>query len=111
MISAGRLRHRVRIDRLTVTLDSDDGVQTEEWAEVATVPADIQPLSGRELIAADAMDAKSTARIIVRYRPDLTAADRLVHRGTVYNIDAVIPDADSNIRHMTLMVSSGTNNG
>lgn len=46
-------------------------------------------------------------RITIRYRDDVTTANRIVYRGKYYRILAVLPDADSGREHLTLMVSEG----
>lgn len=104
---AGRLRHRVTIEELVVTLDSD-GDQVEAWQAIGpALPAEIAPLSGRELIAAQAVNSVVTTRIVVRHRPGLKASMRVVHRDTVYNIGAVVPDPKSGIGWVTLLCTSG----
>lgn len=104
---AGRLRHRVTIEELVVTLDSD-GDQVEAWQAIAPpLPAEIAPLSGRELIASQAVASEITTRIVMRHRPGLKASMRVQHRGTVYGIKAVIPDPESGTGWVTLMCTSG----
>lgn len=111
-MQAGRLRHLVTFEALTVDLDSD-GAQVETWAQAFGQPlrAEITPLSGRELIAAQAVHSKVTGRIRVRYRPGLTASMRAAHRGVIYDIAAVIPDPDSGFQHVTLLTTTGANEG
>lgn len=110
-MNPGRLRHRVTFEELTVELDSD-GAQEEAWVAVwPPLSAEITPISGRELIAAAATQSKVTTRIKVRYRPGFKPSMRAVHRDTIYNIEAVIPDPDSGIRFCTLLCSSGVNQG
>lgn len=109
-MQAGRLRHRIVIEELAVTLDSD-GDQVETWVPIGpALPAEIKPLSGRELIAAQAVQSKVATRIVMRYRPGfepLPHQMRAVHRATVYSIEAVIPDPHSGRQWMTLQCSSG----
>jgi len=110
-VRAGRLRHRVTIEDQISGQDSD-GAQTLEWLPVASgVPAEIVDLSGRELFAAQAVQSKTTTRIKVRYWADLLPRMRIVHRGTIYNIEGIVADPDSRIRYMTLQCSAGTNEG
>lgn len=109
---AGRLRHRVDFQRLEIVQDSD-GAQEESWVNSfpTMISAEIMPLSGRELIAADSVQSKVNTRIRIRYRPDIASKMRVVHRGNYYNIEAVIPDQDSGINYLTLNCTSGTNEG
>ena len=46
-------------------------------------------------------------KIIMRWRDDVTTADRIYFRGEYYNILAVLRDERSGVEHMTLMASSG----
>ncbi len=112
-MKAGRLRHRITIEEPgPIELDSD-GAQVEVWLPVFERPisADIVALSGRELIAAQAVQSKVSTRIIVRFRSEIKARMRALHRGVIFNIEAVIADPDSGVRHATLICSSGVNDG
>ncbi|KCB41287.1 phage head-tail joining domain protein [Bordetella hinzii 5132] len=51
-----------------------------------------------------------TARIVMRAR-DILATDRIIHRGTVYNIRGVLADKDSGLEYVTLPVGTGVNEG
>lgn len=111
-MQAGRLRHLVAFDELVVDVDSD-GAQVEHWIPAFGGPlsAEITALSGRELIAAQAVQSKVNTRIRVRYRPGFRASMRAIHRGVIYNIEAVIPDPDSGIEYVTLLTSAGVDEG
>lgn len=107
---AQRLRHRVTIEQVTETRDADGGVVTA-WATLhSKVPAEIVPLSGREFIAAQAAQASVNARMTIRYVAGITTKMRVAHGSDIYNIEAVLPDQTLR-RHLTLMVSTGVNNG
>lgn len=111
-IAAGTLRHRVTFEELVTEHDSN-GATVEAWSPVYAQPlsAAIEPLSGRELIAAQAVQSEITTRLRLRGRPGLKPAMRAVHRGTVYNILAVVPDPESGAGWLTLMCASGVNQG
>lgn len=111
-LAAGTLRHRVMFEELVTEHDSD-GATVETWMPVYPQPlsASIEPLSGRELIAAQAVQSEVTTRIQVRGRPGLKPAMRAVHRGTIFNILAVVPDPQSGTGWLTLMCASGVNQG
>jgi SPP1 family predicted phage head-tail adaptor len=108
---AFKLRHRVNIQRLDIFIDSNDGSQVEEWVNFAqNEPAEIYPLSGREFIAAQAVQAGISTRFILRWRNDLTESMRIVHEGKYYNIKSILPDPSLR-RHLTILCDSGVNNG
>jgi SPP1 family predicted phage head-tail adaptor len=119
-LEAGRLRHRVRIESLQYLLDShgdvyqnpDTGETRQEWTEVATVWAAIEPVSGREFIQSRAIQAEIVARIVTRYRDGLTAAMRLVHVRTgradvIYSPHAFLADKESGLEYLTIPCSTG----
>ena len=110
---AGRLRHFVTFESPTVEVEST-GEQTETWVEAfdgVQFPAAIMPLSGRELLAAQQVHAEVTTRILLQHIPGILPEMRVVHRGTHYNIRAIIPDDTTLDRHVTLACTSGVNDG
>ncbi|MCP1404255.1 SPP1 family predicted phage head-tail adaptor [Achromobacter insolitus] len=110
MLDSGKLRHRVSIERITRTQDPDTGAIGETWTEVAKVWAAVEPLSAREFVQSAAGQSEVTARITIRTR-DIQATDRIIHRGTVYNIRGVLADKDSGLEYITLPVAAGVNEG
>lgn len=118
-IAAGRLRHRVRIERLVPVLDSDGeviqdpgtGEVLREWTMLGEAWAAIEPLSAREFIMSQEMQSKVEARIIVRRQDyEINAADRVTHLGMtekVYNVAGVLEDKDSGLEYLTLPCSRG----
>lgn len=123
-IEAGRLRHRVRIEELTylrdsngeVIQDQNTGETRQEWAEVATVWAAVEPLSAREFIQSQAIQSQVTTRIVIRYRDGLQAGMRAVHVRTgradmIYNIHGILSDQDSGLAYITMPCSQGVNEG
>ena len=97
-LAAGRLRHRVSIEQYLALLDSngevlqdpDTGEVLMDWVALAEVWAAIEPLSTREFFAAQSVQSKVSARIIIRYRPDIDAAMRLRHNQKIYNIEGIL---------------------
>lgn len=110
-LSAGRLRHRIRIERPGYEQDSVTGEMVLSWELVAEkVPAAIEPLSAREFIAAQAVQSQVTTRIVIRRR-EIDASMRIVHRGKIYNIHGVLADPKSGLEYLTLPCSEGVNDG
>ncbi len=110
-LEAGKLRHRVDIQTLTVTQDSN-GAISETWVtRYASVPADIGPVSAREFMAADAMQSEITGKIRLRWRDDYNGAMRIVHNGRIYNPAGVLPDNVSGREYVTIPVKEGVNAG
>lgn len=77
-MKAGKLRHRVTIQRVTETLDSF-GQPTLTWAKLHDRWAAVEPLSGRELFNAQKVSPDVTHQITLRYLDGLTSKDRIIH--------------------------------
>ena len=73
-----------------------------KWAPMFTCWAAVEPLVGREYIAAQAAQSEVTARIRMRFRPWMTAEDRVIHNGTTYGIVSLV-DVRSENRELVLM--------
>lgn len=87
------------------------GEITNDWSNVANIWASIEPLSGREFIAAQAGQSEIAARIVIRYRDGVDATQRILYRGKIYNIHGVLADVKSGLEYLTLPVSEGVNDG
>lgn len=93
-LNAGRLRHRLRIEKPIFTQDPTTGELVETVQIIGNVFASIEPLSAREFIAAQSTQSQITARILIRYRSGLTPEMRFVDHatGTTYNPHGFLPD-------------------
>ena len=109
-IEAGKLRHRVQIQRQVVAQNSSGDV-TVTWATLATVWASIEPLSAREFVQSASDQNKIVARVTVRYRSGIEPSMRVAHGQKLYNITGVLADKDSGLEYLTLPVSAGVNDG
>ena len=88
-ITAGMLREPLTIQRKVAVSDGMGG-QAIQWIDLATIKAQVVPLSGREAVQAMQLQASITHRVYMRYRADLTPADRIVMRGQPLQIRAII---------------------
>lgn len=101
-MKAGQLDQRVTVERQQGGFDELGQPLPDTWAPLFTCWAAVEPLTGREYIAASAAVSEVTARIRMRFRPWMTSTDRVIHNGTVYQIESVI-DVRSANREMHLM--------
>lgn len=111
---AGRLRHRITLEKNDTTRDEWGGT-VAGWVNAFPqyadgIPADVVPLSGREFMAAGERQGEVQARIEMRYLAGVTDAMRVVFDGQVYAIRAVLPDRTAR-RHLNLMVAGGVSSG
>lgn len=93
-VIAGRLRHRVQLQRRTVTKNTVGEPQLV-WDEIGTVWADIQPLTGRKLESAQRLSSAVSHEIKVRYQAKfadtrMVSTYRGFYQGRVFNIHGSI---------------------
>lgn len=79
-MDAGKLDHRLRIERPSTSQESAYGTRTVAWTTVATVRANVQESlpSQAETQAQGIRIANRPARVRIRYRPDLDSSMRVV---------------------------------
>lgn len=76
MMRAGRLRHRIDIERRELSAANAYGERTQEWQTyVTSIPADIRSLVGRELIAARQVVEHVSHIVSIRYGSNVEGLD------------------------------------
>ncbi|HEJ7889809.1 TPA: phage head closure protein [Serratia liquefaciens] len=110
-MQAGKLRHRIILQKPVKVQDPTSGEMIDTWQDVSNLWAEVSPLSAREFVAAQAMQNAVTTRIKIRYRRDISVKYRILFRGNIFNIEGVLPDPDSGLEYLTLPCSEGTNDG
>ncbi len=111
-MNPGKLDKRVTIQAPATGQDAY-GQPLTGWTNVVTdgdgkVWASIADLTGREYLAAAAVQASAQSKITIRYRAGIVAAMRILYGADIYNIEAVL---GQDKRQLLLMCSRGVNNG
>lgn len=88
-MQAGRLRHTVIIQENTDT-QSGRGEVTDSWDTALTVRAAVDPLTARELLAADQQLGEISHKIVIRYNATVTEAHRVLWGTRIFDIQGVI---------------------
>ena len=105
-MNPGALRHLVTIQKAVETKNAY-GEPEVTWTNVVeNVWSQIIPLRGREYFAAKQINADIEARIVMRYRTDVTAKMRLLHGTDEYYIYSII-NVDQRDRFLHLMCTRG----
>lgn len=102
-IRAGRLRHRLTLQRKTESRTSNGDI-TIAWVTDSTVWGAIEPLSGKELVAASQTQNEATVRIVIRYHATINDTWRVVNDGKAYSILSLINDSERD--HMMVLTCS-----
>ena len=85
----GKLRHRITLQKQVNTVN-DYGAAVTTWKNVATVWADVRPLSGREYFSAQQVQSEVTTQIWLRYLDGIMPTMRVNHNGKHYEILSVL---------------------
>lgn len=113
-LSAGILNRRIKIQRPSTIKDSL-GAPSRSWIDVATVWAEIQPLSGREAIIASRISAEISHQITVRYQaifdsPQQVAQMRVLYKSRIFNIHSALNEDEKRVQ-VILLASEGLDDG
>lgn len=79
-----KLRHRVTIETPAATL-TPDGHSTG-WSVVGSIFANVRPMRGKEIFYQEQASEAITHKVEIRYRPDISARNRLIFEDRVLNI-------------------------
>lgn len=105
---AGRLRQRITIRRKSVTRDNMGG-EVVTWVDDDPIPAEAEPIRGREYVALQQSESELEVRFRIRYQPDITPDVRVVWRSTVYELVSPAIDVGGRKREMELMCRTSQN--
>lgn len=101
---AGKLRYPVSIEKPIDTRTPGGGF-IRTWEVVSREWVDIESVSGKEFMAAQAPQAQTIYKITLRYRDDLVSSWRIREGVKLYEITAVLPD--SRRQRIELMCKTG----
>lgn len=112
MIIAGKLRHRVTIQRnqLGSPQRTNTGARNASWEDYITVYAAVDPINGREPFLAQQHFSEVTHKVRMRYHEGITTAMRLAWGSRRFDIKAVL-NAEERRRELTLLCTEGVAQG
>ncbi len=84
----GGLRHLITLQRRSETPDTGGGVSLS-WVDIAQLWAEVAPLGGGEAVQAMRVQPVQSYRVRLRYRADITTADRLLFKQRLLNIRSI----------------------
>lgn len=109
-MQAGKLRHRVTIQRRATT-ETSLGQPADSWVKVATVWADVSPIRGREWFAAGMEQSTAELRVVMRYRDDVNAQCRIMWGTQPLDIVGAPMNVGGRGTDLELMCSQGVKDG
>ena len=82
---AQKLRTPIELQAFT-TPRNEFGEEIETWATYATPLAKVEPMVGREYLAAGAEVGETKLKVTIRYRSDVSRLHRLILQGDAFEI-------------------------
>jgi SPP1 family predicted phage head-tail adaptor len=101
MMQAGKLRHRIVLQKVTMMRD-EEGNAVETWSDFVTVWASVEPIRGREYFEAAAINTENDLRFVIRYRSGITSEMRVWYNDRIFDIQSVI-DIDEAHKELELI--------
>ena len=101
-IDPGRLRSELALEQSQQTADGLGGF-SETWVEIATLFAQIEPITARDVFGADQTLETVTHRVTVRWRTDLKSGMRFTKPGRSFDI-LTVHDPDDTGRYLICRV-------
>jgi SPP1 family predicted phage head-tail adaptor len=95
-MNPGELRHRITIQKLVNTQDTF-GQPVEQWSNVVTVWASVNPIVGKEFFAAETVNSEVSHKIRIRYKQDITPDMRIKFKDRYFSIQSVIDYQERNM--------------
>ena len=97
-VDPGALRSELALQSRTTMPDGMGGV-TEDWMEVATVFARIEPVSATSIFGADQTMKTVTHRVTLRWRDGVAGGMRFARSGRIFDI-VTVHDPDDTGRYL-----------
>lgn len=107
-VNAGELRDRVIIQRCSGNRDENGYPKDVVWQNFKIVCAKVTHLSGRDLLAAQAAQSETVARLKLRFRTDIDTSMRVIHKSMIYAINSPrLDDPETGNNYCTFLLSGG----
>jgi len=109
--SLGAMRHSINVQEYTETTNPQTGVRTRSWSDKYTdVPAAYRALTSREQQGASARNSEVSVEFEMHAGLAITAANRIVFEGDVYEIEPPTLD-ETRQRRMKIKAARGMTDG
>lgn len=107
MVEAGKLRHKIDIQKFTTTKDSY-GEDIKTWASYHKCYASVNPLRGKEYFDTQQIVPEVDNKITIRYKSGIAPTMRIVWGTRTYEIRSVTNPDERNIMLEFLAVENPT---
>ena len=106
---SGKLNREIVVEQRSTAKDAS-GQQLDVWTQFCKTRAQIEPMSGAEVVSAGAQLGETMHQVIVRYRPGFRASMRIKYQDRIFDILSVLDDFSMH-RKTTMLCKEGLNRG
>jgi len=83
------LNRKITFRQSQITQDPNTGEMTETWSDYVSVFARVDPMIGREYLAAAAIQSEPMTKFTMRYLGDIDTTMRIAFDGDEYDITSI----------------------
>ena len=97
----GKYRNKIEVQEFTESVN-ENGYPVEEWTTKHSLWSNIKTVKGSETVSASSELNTDTYRFIVRYTNGLHAKMRVLFKGRIFDIQAILND-DETLKTQTII--------
>ncbi|GAB0170546.1 phage head closure protein [Lysinibacillus sp. CTST325] len=106
-LNTGKMRNRITIQEYDLEAVNENGYPTPEWKTVKKPWAKIKTVKGYETISGAAEVNTKVKRFIIRPTDGLHEKQRIIHKGVIYDIQAILEDDEEEATYTIVAISTG----
>jgi len=106
-LNTGKMRNRIIIEEYDPEAVNENGYPAPEWKTVKRPWAKIKTVKGYETISGAAEVNTKVKRFIIRPTDGLHEKQRIIHKGIIYDIQAILEDDEEEVTYTIVAISTG----
>lgn len=106
-INNGDMRNRIEIQEYDSEAVNENGYPAPEWITVKRPWTKIKTVKGSEIISGSAEVNTKVKRFIIRPTEGLHEKQRIIHKGIIYAIQAILEDDEKEETYTIIALSTG----
>lgn len=105
--NTGDMRNQIIIEEFDPDAVNENGYPVPEWKTVKKPWAKIKTVKGYETISGAAEVNTKVKRFIIRPTDGLHEKQRIIHKGIIYDIQAILEDDEEEVTYTIVATSTG----
>lgn len=105
--NTGKFRHRIIVQEINPDAVNENGYPIEQWETIKRPWAKIKTVKGSEFVAGNAEVNVEIKRFIIRPTSGLDEKQRIIHKGIIYDIEAILEDDEEEVTYTIVTKTTG----